>query len=181
MNFNKNDNFIISFEMIIDIFSFALKRLVNEDIHLLNSGAQERSLQFKLACYLREYLLFTEYKGIFVDVEYNRDGKSQVKKSSNGNCFYPDIILHERGSADYTGNKKNRNNILYCEIKKDSMAGQKDEKKVIEQMKMRKYKFGIDLYSLNKDNIFLNIFIESNLSPIGYKFDKNKQKLVVTK
>jgi len=179
MKFTYDGNFHIEKDEVIQIFSCALKRLVKEDKFLLEADAQERSLVFKLALYLRELLQFAENGGLNIDVEYNRDGKKAIKRpnpnneNDNNNWIAPDIILHERGSA-----KNNyKNDILYCEIKKKSKSGKRDAKKIKEQMEHRKYKYGINLYSLNRNNISLDLYLNYNSEPIRYKFDSGTKEL----
>jgi len=180
MTFDKNGCFIISRDEVIFVFSQALKRLVNEDIFLLKANAQERALQFKLASYLREYFIVAEHGGLNLDVEYNRDGKNNIKRGNQEHEYNKeenpwitlDIILHERGSAAY-GNK---NNILYCEIKKNSTSCKNDAKRIIAQIENRNYKFGINLYSLNSEKINLDLYINSHTF-ISYKFNSDTQKL----
>jgi hypothetical protein len=185
MYFNEKNNLIISDEEIIQIFSFALRRFVKDDIHMLKSNVQERALQFRLASYLREYFIFAESGGLNIDVEYNRDGANDIKKIKPDNLyreecstFYPDILLHERGSADYDNGEKHKNNIIYCEIKKNGKSGNDDAKRVILQMKERNYQYGINLYSLKENDIRLDLYTVNNIGHIGYKFDTKSKKLV---
>lgn len=110
----------ITKEVIISGFQEAIKKLIKNDKELLDKGASERCLQFRLACYLKEFLGYLEKEKIYIDIEYNRDGKD-VKTNIQGNTIYPDIILHERGN--------NNNNIFYCEIKKMIVLGIKIQKK----------------------------------------------------
>ena len=180
MNFNKNGDFIITSEEIIHFFSQALKRLINEDSFLLKSGVQERSIQFKLGVYLRELFSFAECGGLNIDVEYNRDGKSNVKRP-NPDCEHfsknkwiaPDIILHERGSADFKSDNKYKNDIIFCEIKKN---GKNNPKRIKEQMKIRKYKYGIDLYLLTPKKISLDLYTQDNIQR-QYEFNFKTQML----
>jgi len=183
MEFDEKGNFCISEIEIIQVFSYAFKRLVTEDKHLLESGVQERALQFKLALYLRELLKFAECGGLSIDVEYNRDGEKSKKRpdpSCEKSWIAPDIILHERGSAGYENDDRYKNDIIYCEIKKDSESGKPDAVKIEEQMRNRKYQFGIDLFSLNKKDISFDLYILKNNEPVKtacYKYNFEKQEL----
>ena len=184
MKFDNNGNFLILEEEVIQIFSSALKRLVIEDKHLLESGTQERALQFKLALYLRELFKFAECGGLNIDVEYNRDGVSNVKRpmtdcqnSNSEKWFAPDIILHERGSAGLEEEKKYKNDIIYCEIKKDSISGNHDSERIKKQMIERKYQYGINLYSLGKEEILLDLYTDTNVPPKSYKFNNKTKKM----
>jgi hypothetical protein len=183
MQFDEKGNFCISEVEIIQVFSYAFKRIVTEDKHLFESGVQERALQFRLALYLRKQLKFAECRGLFIDVEYNRDGKNNKKRPSP-NCekswIAPDIILHERGSADYEGDEKFKNDIIYCEIKKNSKSGNQDATKIKEQMINRKYQFGIDLFSLKPENVLLDLYVLNDNKPVKtacYKYIHEKQML----
>jgi hypothetical protein len=178
MNFDKNNKFYISAEEVVQIFSLALKRIIKEDMHLLKSGIHERSLQFRLACYLREYFIFAESGDIYIDVEYNRDGDKDIKKvkpdDENSSEIFPDVILHERGSAK----KGYINDIIYCEIKKNSESGNNDAKKIIEQMENRKYQFGINLHTLKQDEIYMDLYTDYKSPPVNYRFDFDIKELV---
>ena len=170
MQFDNHGNFCISEEEIIQVIYHALKRLVTEDMHLFKSGVQERALQFKLALYLRELLKIAECGGVYIDVEYNRDGESDVKRPNPNNdkkWFAPDIILHERGSANYKCYDQYKNDIIYCEIKKKSKSGKPDAARIKKQMRVRKYQYGIDIYSLRLNNISLDLYVLVN-----NRFDK---------
>jgi hypothetical protein len=172
MSYFDNIIFHINEKEIIQIFSSAIARLYKNDFCLFESGVQERALQFRLGVYLRELFLFAENNGLSIDVEYNRDGEKDAKRpnpeKSVKDWFAPDIILHERGSKifDY------RNDIIYCEIKKDSKSGSSDATKIKQQMKIRKYQYGIDLFSLKKDKIELDVYkIEQVEKPKRYIFN----------
>ena len=86
----------------------------------------------------------------------------------------PDIILHERGSA-----KNNyRNDLFYCEIKKNSSGKEShDDKKIKEQMSVRKYQFGINIYKLNSRKVELKLYTNITLdTPQAYYYSfKTKQ------
>lgn len=114
----------------------AINKLFKNDIFLLTSNTNERSISHKLAEYLQQ-----EFRDWNVDCEYNRDQHSDIKKISNwkteclkeepksddsdAKTVYPDIIIHHRNT---------RNNLLVIEIKKSSNT---DEGKCdIEKLKM---------------------------------------------
>lgn len=141
----------INKELIINVFQEAIKKLIENDKTLLDKGASERCLQFRLACYLKEFFEELESEKIYIDTEYNRDA-AVIKTNRAGNKFYPDIILHERGN--------NNNNIIYCEIKKDDSSDNEDSTKIKEQMNQRGYKYGINLYKLQSSDIKLDMYVK---------------------
>lgn len=183
MEFDLSGHFMITKNELIQIWSEALNHLVEKDFFLLKNNVQERALCHRLAVYLREYFLFAECQGIYIDVEYNRDGRDRKKTPSPDTCtkhwIEPDIILHERGSADCT-NHPYRNDIFYCEVKKNSSQNNRDAKKICEQMKERKYQFGINLYQLNYNHIELALY-EKNCEgqPEIYDYSFEKGKLII--
>jgi len=181
MKFNKTGNFCIGEEEIIEVFSYALKRLVIEDGNLLKSGAHEHSLQFRLASYLREVFSIAEYGGLRIDIEYNREGENDIKRRSSGSPFYQDIILHERGSSKYNGNKKHKNNIFSCEIKINSENNNDDAERIREQMENRRYQYGINLFKLTDKRISLSLYThhDRNIDEKSYSFDFEKQRLEI--
>lgn len=134
-----------------DILDKALKKLYEKDSYLLKNDCHERSITHKLAEYLQELLpdlnVDCEY-----NLDIDNDGKrkkwispevveeikkeiQQTKRSLNADNsnlseeieklsqnFYPDIIVHKRGSND--------KNILVIEAKKGTADGDLDIKKL---------------------------------------------------
>jgi hypothetical protein len=102
----------------------SLERLLNEDAHLLEVDANERSLTHRVAIYLQQ-----ELPNWHVDCEYNRDdhepkelwleGGDPDAYDENAQTVYPDIVVHERGTTI---------NYLVIEFKKTSsrVGDQKD-------------------------------------------------------
>jgi hypothetical protein len=100
----------------------ALRRLIENDRHLLEVDANERSLTHCLAMYLKD-----EFPSLDVDCEYNRDGIDPKRlppldlhpdsADENAQTVFPDIIVHRRGSND---------NILVIELKKTSNRQSRD-------------------------------------------------------
>lgn len=159
-------------EVIISGFQKAIKELCDKDKMLFDIGVQERSLQFRLACYLKDFFKKLEKEKIYIDIEYNRNA-AEVKTNRAGNKFYPDIILHERGS--------NNNNIIYCEIKKDDISDNKDSTKIKEQMNERGYKYGINLYKLQSSDIKLDMYVNQEgiiSNPNSYYYDVKTKMLI---
>lgn len=173
MKFTQNNRFFVSHDDVLQLFNHALQKLVITDMILLNVDAQERAIAARLAMYLRDDLLFAENHDIFVDVEYNRDGDDMKRPAPNstGVWIAPDIIIHERKSGAYQGEDKYRNDIVYIEVKKNSKENQADAQKVLEQMKQRKYQYGVDLYRLSAQEIELNLYECSGTLKTSCQFD----------
>lgn len=163
----------ITKEVIISGFQEAIKKLIKNDKELLDKGASERSLQFRLACYLREFFEELESEKIYIDTEYNRYEKESKMDRANKK-FYPDIILHERGSVNH--------NLVYCEIKKAGDPKNRDANKIIEQMENIKYNYinGINLYKLQSNSIKLDMYVKHEnviLEPESYYYNFETEKL----
>lgn len=174
MNF-VDGKFVINEEEVFDVFKSALTKLYKNDRFLIDNDVHEQAIAHRFAIYLREDLLFAEKNGLRVDVEYNRDGENgETKRDKEKEPFRPDIILHERGSREIGY----RNDIIICEIKKDSQHDQKDATKIKEQMEQRCYQFGIDMYLINKDESQFNLYTSKSKSkPRTYQFDPKSSKL----
>lgn len=180
MKFDSSGHLIIEKDELLQIWSEALKSLIEIDQALLESDVQERAVCFRLAHYLSQFFLLAEKHRIFVDVEYNRDGEKRKKTPMPDQCtrhwIAPDIILHERGSADDPEDKY-RNDIFYCEVKKNDSKNGSDKNRIIEQMCERKYQFGINLYQINKNKIELALrdLNKSSCREIyAYSFEQGK-------
>ncbi|WP_321529022.1 hypothetical protein [Sedimenticola selenatireducens] len=101
----------------------SLQRLLDEDAHLLEVDANERSLTHRVGIYLQN-----EFAQWNVDCEYNRDnhepkelyleGGNPDAYDVNAQTVYPDIIVHERGT--------NRN-YLVIEFKKASSTASEEK------------------------------------------------------
>jgi hypothetical protein len=119
----------------------ALDKLFADDLFLLQSDANERSISHKLAEYLQ--LEFAEWH---VDCEYNRKGHDpkrlnlRVEQVDTANTqaktVYPDIIVHHRNSDD---------NLLVIEIKKSTNPddGEFDREKLEAFISQLGYKYGL--------------------------------------
>lgn len=161
MTFDNENTLHICKEEVINAFSNALTKLFEKDAQLFVFDVQERAIAARLAIYLREEFLCLEDHGIIIDVEYNRDGKDVKRHHDTGEDGWiaPDIILHQRGSGKNNGYI---NDIFYCEMKKKSKPDADDAEKVKGQMEERKYKYGIDLYSLGWWSANLNLYLWSS-------------------
>jgi hypothetical protein len=177
------NNFVITKEELIDEWQMALTKLIDNDLDIMAGRNQnERNIAYRLVIYLREQFLWLEKYEIYIDGEYNRDGDGGSKRPnpqeeySNKNTWIaPDIILHERGSAknDY------RNDIFYCEIKKNASDEKSDDDKKIEhQMEERKYQFGINIYKLNSKQVELKLYTKETLEkPQRYSYNFTTKQL----
>ncbi len=109
-----------------------IRQLLKNDHHLLEVGANERSISHKLAEYLQQQ--FPDWN---VDCEYNRHG-IQIKKLGEERV-YPDIIVHLRNTPI---------NLLVIELKTSNSSNKDDIeklKKFTDQKGEFKYKLGLFL------------------------------------
>lgn len=161
MTFDNENTLHICKEEVINAFSNALTKLFEKDAQLFVFDVQERAIAARLAMYLREEFLCLEEHGITIDVEYNRDFNDEKRRHifDKEGWIAPDIILHQRGSGE---NSEYKNDIFYCEMKKKSKPDADDAEKVKGQMEERKYKYGIDLYSLGWWSANLNLYLWSS-------------------
>lgn len=92
--------------------------LLEQDAHLLEVDANERSITHKLAEYLQH-----RFPDWHIDCEYNRNGDLPKKLAmtvesihtddAEGKTVYPDIVVHHRGSTE---------NLLVIEAKKSTTS-----------------------------------------------------------
>ena len=115
----------------------ALEWMKVHDAHLFDVDGSERSLTFRLGCYMQQ-----EFPKWNVDSEYNRNGEvpkalkavlEDVKRrkpdtKSKGHVF-PDLILHRRGPAGP--------NLLVIEAKKESERTPENE--AFDRLKLAAY------------------------------------------
>ncbi len=167
-----NGELAINEAEVLDIFKSALIKLYNNDRFLIGQDAHEQTIATRFAMYLREDLFFAEENGLRVDVEYNRNGvNGDEKRTESGSLIRADIILHERGI--------DINNIIYCEIKKNSINNKDDINKIKGQIKQRKYKFGIYISLIRIDEAQFNTYIlrDKKIITRSYKFNRQTQNL----
>lgn len=163
---------------IVHVFGRAVRKLLSNDRLMFKFDVQERALAARLAMYLREELIDWEKTKskdgikIFVDDEYNRDGENPKYTGENEYeeeiierlskdlhpIIIPDIIIHERGSGALWGDERYRNDIVYCEIKRNSKSGGLDALKVYHNTRKFKYHFGIDLYRLTVNDVKMDVY-----------------------
>lgn len=170
-----NGEFVINEAEILDIFKSALTKLYKNDEFLIQNDVHEQTMANRLAMYLREDLLLAEENGLRIDVEYNRDGvDGEIKRNKSNKQIRPDIILHERGSRGM----EYRNDIIYCEIKKNSVNAKEDVNKIKEQMQQRSYKFGIYMCLISKNKTQFNLYSSKrDTNPRTFEFDPKASTL----
>jgi len=122
----------------------SLDEFFQNEQDLIDVDANERSISFKIACYLQKYVPSTWN----VDCEYNRDGNIPKRlgiptenietDDEEGKTVYPDIIIHKR---------RKKENLLIIEIKKSGLDYKFDKKKIKAFLSSDKYsyKFGLML------------------------------------
>lgn len=192
LTFDENNQATITEAMVIDIFSAAVAKLTKIDQLLFKHQVQERAIAARLAMYLRDTLiaweLETQKPQILVDDEYNKDGDDFKSrdfeiynrvKAGKRPYIIPDILIHERGSGSYTGNDRYRNDLVYCEIKKESKSQADDAGKVCQQLLVRKYQYGVDMYCVSKSKIEMDVYNYNKAddqfikTPCYFDFDQN--------
>lgn len=121
----------------------ALRRFYLNDLYLLQEGAHERSMTFRLGMYLQEI-----FSGWDVDCEYNRNKfEEDRKKRIPWQLVYPDVIIHKRGT---------KNNLLAIEAKPPHASSDDisvDEKKIMEYVVYEKLQYQYGLFISFEDSI----------------------------
>jgi hypothetical protein len=128
----------ISDEEIKKKVEICIRQLFKNDYHLLEIGANERSISHKLAEYLQQ-----QFPDWHVDCEYNRHG-IEIKKLGEIRV-YPDIIVHLRNTPF---------NLLVIEFKcsNENYKGDIEKlKKFTDQNGEFKYKLGLFLKILDQE------------------------------
>ena len=144
------------------------KNLLEKDLDLIKNCNYEPTISGRIAMYFRECFVDLEKENIFVDVEYDKfglnDKKRSIQSNGNSNNIRPDILIHERT----TQNK----NLLYCEIKKDVCENASDKNKVKEQVDDKNYKFGLFINKIKEENIDFQIYTNSIWNKYSFKNDE---------
>lgn len=146
------------------LWQYALSMLYEKDRRLLRYNVNERTIACRLALYLQLKYDPCFMKRACIDVEYNREGKG-IKRpyiDSESGWIAPDIILHERGNKE--------NDIFYCEVKKNSKNDNDDSIRVKNALMERKYKYGINLYSVTSKEANLSFYKKDGLHIIEEEF-----------
>ena len=131
LNFNAQDTqtlHAMNKDQVIDILEQTKGRFLENEVSLLVSDANERSLTHKFAEYMQT-VIGHEWS---VDCEYNRSGSDPKKidelrrivgnntttYETKSKTIYPDIIVHRRG--------KQGPNLLVIEAKKDATTKERE-------------------------------------------------------
>ena len=119
----------------------------------------ERSIVFRFAHYLQNYLYNTDYQKYHLDCEYNRNGIETKKLPDLKYGTIPDLIIHQRGSND--------NNLLVMEFKTYWNVEQENDIKKISaflennEINSYNYKYGIAAL-IKRNNVNLKLFEKDN-------------------
>jgi hypothetical protein len=145
----------------IEIFKIiveeGLDSLYRNDSILINQNCHERSIVFRLACYMKTNEQNSKFSVPYdIDVEYNRRGIDpkllNFEKENNLKLIVPDIIFHLRNET---------NNLAVIEVKVKNYRPNEFEKD-IEKIKL----LTTDEEYLYKIGVFL--FIESHQVTLKY-------------
>lgn len=165
----------MEYEKLIDLFDYALRMLYEKDHLLFDVEAQERTFAGRLAIYL-QHAFDPEFQNeLCVDIEYNREGneiKRRHRRDRRG-WIAPDIVLHKRTSVD-------KDNILYCEVKKSEDEFNNDSERVKDAVRERHYQFGVNLYSIQPEEAKLSVFMsrDGTVREEKYLFTCLSKKLI---
>lgn len=102
--------------MLLDLFSYANKKMLKGNIECIKNGVSERSICACLKSSFDSILPNTIFNNYYADVEYNRgSGKTLKAYESNNQVFQMtcDFILHSRGELQL-------DNLICLEMKKKS-------------------------------------------------------------
>lgn len=163
-----------NFEELLENCKFVFNNFLKNDYLLIKNKNYEPTVSGRMAMYFRDKLSYLEKKNVFVDVEYNKykyDEKSEHCRKIKGKKnkpIRPDIIIHER--------VKQENNLLYCELKKNASRNGKDKNKVEEQVKDKKYTFGLYINRIKEKEIQFQIFNNNVWCLYIYFLDDNSIK-----
>jgi len=163
-----------NFEEFLENCKFVFNNFLKNDYLLIENKNYEPTVSGRMAMYFRDKFSYLEIKNIFVDVEYNKyeyDEKSEYRRKIKGEKnkpIRPDVIIHERA--------KQKNNLLYCELKKNASRNGKDKNKVEEQVKDKKYTFGLYINRIKEKEIQFQIFNNNVWRLYIYFLDDNSIK-----
>ena len=128
----------IDYDRLKQYVDYALEKLYQKDMSLIDRKASERAIVFRFGLYMNEILQSTEFSVYDIDVEYNRNGNEPKRLPNHPNGTYPDFIIHRR--------EVNTDNLLVLEFKTEWYNNQKEDKdKIQKYMDLSgeyKFKFG---------------------------------------
>ncbi len=132
------------------------ERLYNDDLVIISKGGLERSVLFRFGLYLHELIKQTEWAGLNLDIEYNKNGMEPKRIPRRKFGVQPDLILHKRD--------ENNDNILIIEFKGWwNDADRKDDIVKLEDFihQQGEYKYGLGAFiELNKDKPGIEFFCD---------------------
>lgn len=106
------------FEKLYKLFDKSNQTFLQKEQDLIISWVSERSLCWKLSCYLNDEFKISDFKEYHVDIEYNRNYNWNIKTIINDDeeilNITCDIIIHSRWE------NKNQDNLIAIEMKKSS-------------------------------------------------------------
>ena len=136
----------IDYDQLKQYVDYALEKLYQKDMSLIDRKASERDIVFRFGLYMNEILQSTEFCVYDIDVEYNRNGNEPKRLPNHKNGTYPDFIIHKR--------EVNTDNLLVLEFKTEWYNNQKaDKDKIQKYMDLSgeyKFKYGATIL-INKD------------------------------
>ena len=163
-----------NFEEFLENCKFVFNNFLKNDYLLIENKNYEPTVSGRMAMYFRDRLDYLEKKNLFVDVEYNKYGQNKkLARCEQNECSYnkpirPDIIIHER--------TKQEKNLLYCELKKNASRNSEDKNKVEEQVKDKKYTFGLYINRIKEKEIQFQVFNNNVWRLYIYFLDDNSIK-----
>ena len=119
-------------EAIRNILETAINKFNENDLYLIENDLSERCICGRLACYIQQALMTSQFSEYTVDVEYNRGakGKDKSPKFFHDKLIVVDLIVHKRGHTEY-----GFDNLFCVEMKKsNSRYGYNSDKARLKDM-----------------------------------------------
>jgi len=142
-----------------EIVTTVSDRLYKDDLVIISKGGMERSVLFRFGLYLHEVLKQTEWAGLDLDIEYNKNVMAPKRIPRRKYGVQPDLILHKRDEPD--------NNILVIEFKGWWNANdRRDDLLKLEDFihQEGEYKYGLGAFiELNLDKPEIEFFMDYQL------------------
>ena len=160
-----------------DIFNMDLEiemaQEVSENAKKLNRKLHETCISHRLAHYLENELLDTDYEDYCVDIEYNRFyGNLKILNTVDGQLSVrPDIIIHSR--IDHTFDPQH---LLVVEAKKEAISNH-DRDKIIGFLTDNKYNyvFGLTVsYCSDVAQIIAILYYFNGIEIVNENISENK-------
>lgn len=156
-----------------EIIEKSLKKLVTNDIALINRKLKEECINHCFAKYIeQEIRKCCPSNRYSIDLEYDKNYEDPKQMTYSDGKIYsirPDIIVHRRERNDF--------NEIYIECKKPYLT--KDDKEKLLQAKKNPflYKFSIGICYLPRKKYMLLYIANENSSFTRYKFDKKEKTI----